>query len=106
MLLSQTKSEWDVAFIQAKEHVVNYPRKMELLQSIYDNPKYYAGYTIREIDGNLGLNGSTMAEVNHSSVVAHLGPGGLMSILCHVTKLLQRQQQLYNKSRDKKLEHQ
>ena len=40
-----------------------------------------------------------MAEVNHSSVVAHLGPGGLMSIMDHLNKLLQRQQHLYNKER-------
>ena len=51
------------------------------------------------IVGNLGLNDSTMAEVNHSSVVAHLGMGSIMAIMLHLTKLLQRQQHLYNKER-------
>ena len=41
-----------------------------------------------------------MAEINHSSVVAHLGPGGMMSIMDHLAKLLQRQQHLYNKERN------
>ena len=44
-----------------------------------------------------------MAEVNHSSVVAHLGPGGLMTIVEHLSNLLERHQHLYNKERESEI---
>ena len=99
MMLSKTRDEWDNAYNQARTKLCEYPDKLELLEGIYDNPTYYSGYVLRNIVGNLNVHGSTMAEINHSSVVAHLGPGGMMSIMDHVTKLLQRQQHLYNKER-------
>ena len=99
MLLCKTKEEWDIAYSQARMKIHNYPDKVELLDRIYSNPTYYSGYVLKGIVGNLNVHGSSMAEINHSSVVAHLGPGGMMSIMDHVTKLLERQQHLYNKER-------
>ena len=100
MLLCENKSQWDIAYLQASEILKDYPSKLDLLTSIYNNSSYYSGYVIKEVEGNLGLHGSCMAEANHSSVVSHLGPGGLISISNHLTKLLERQQHFYNKERE------
>ena len=73
MLLSKTKSEWDIAFHSASELLVELPTKLELLKKIYSNPTYYAGYVTRKIVGNLSCNGSTPAEQNHASIVSFKG---------------------------------
>ena len=65
---------------------------MVLLDEIYDNPGYYAGYHLKQIVGNLQVNGSVSAEQNHSSIKAHLGKGNHWSICENVKELLVRQQ--------------
>jgi hypothetical protein len=40
---------------------------------MHENPQYYAGWYLRKIQANLMLNGSALAEQNHSSVVTDLG---------------------------------
>ena len=100
MLKSTTVHEWKHSFDEASELLSQHPDKLQLLKDIYSKPDYYAGYYIRQINCNLNLNGSTIAEINHSSVVAHLGPGGLMTIMDQLSQLLTRQQFLYNKERD------
>ena len=80
--------------------LLTHPEELGLLEDIYADPTYYAGYVIKRISCNLNVNGSTMAEIHHSSVIAHLGPSGLMEITQHLMKLLERQQHLYNKERE------
>ena len=89
-----------ISFAEATTLLSNRPDKLQLLNDIYSKPEYYAGYYTRKILCNLNLNGSTIAEINHSSVVAHLGSGGLMTIMDQLSQLLTRQQHLYNKERD------
>ena len=100
MILSNKREEWDNSFNEAYKLLLTHPEKLGLLEDIYADPTYYAGYVIKRISDNLNVNGSTMAEINHSSVIAHLGPSSLMEITQHLMKLLERQQHLYNKERE------
>ena len=100
MVFSKTKLEWDNAFLAASEKLAAHPLKLELLQGIYTNPNYYAGYVTRGIVGNLSLNGTAPAEQNHASIVAHNGMTMLGSICDHIKALCERQQMLCNKEND------
>ena len=79
--------------------------KLELLQKIYSDPDYFAGYVTHKIVGNLSLNGTVHAEQNHSSIVRHLGDIMLGSILDHLKSLMERQQQLCNKENEYETDH-
>ena len=70
----------------------NDPHKLRKLDSIYQNPSYYAGYYLRNIDGNLMVLGSVTAEQNHASIIAYIGEGGNWSIMLHMSKLMSRHQ--------------
>ena len=103
MFMSSKEEEWDIAYIEAKNILKSYPDKVTILDRIHDNPKYYSGFHTRKIQCNLGLNGSSIAEINHSSVVAHLGSGGVQPMIEQLSKLLTRQQHLYNKEREEEM---
>ena len=100
MLKSVTIDEWNISFTEASKSLSDCPDNLQLLNDIYSKPEYYAGYHTRKIKCNLNLNGSTVAEINHSSVVSHLSSGGLMTIMDQLSQLLMRQQHIYNKERD------
>ena len=92
MLVSPYENEWLRCYEQASQVLKDDPAKRAKLDNIYSNPKYYAGYHVRSIDGNLKAKGSVPAEQNHSSVVAWLGKGATWSIMEHKSFLMQRQQ--------------
>ena len=98
--MSKNEREWDKAYLEASAKLVEHPLKLELLQKIYTNPEYYAGYVTRKIVGNLSLNGTVSAEQNHSSIVRFNGDMMLGSICDHIKALCERQQQLCNKEND------
>ena len=100
MLTSATEEEWDSAYQSAYELITEHPSKVDLLNKIYNNPQYYAGYVTKQIVGNLNLNGSVPAEQNHSSNVRFIGDVMLNSVCEHIKTLLERQQQLCNKETD------
>ena len=86
--------------MSAREKLVAHPLKLELLEKIYSNPEYYAGYVTRRVIGNLSLNGTAPAEQNHSSIVRFNGELMLGSICDHLKALCERQQQLCNREND------
>ena len=100
MLTSTTEEEWDNAYHSAFAKITAHPSKVSLLNKIYNNPQYYAGYVTSEIVGNLKLNGSVPAEQNHSSNVRFIGDVMLNSVCEEIKSLLERQQQLCNKEND------
>ena len=100
MLTCSKQSEWDKAFKEASEKLIAHPLKLELLEEIYANPEYYAGYVTHQIIGNLRLNGTAHAEQNHSSIVRFNGEAMLGSIMNHLKSLMERQQQICNKEND------
>ena len=89
MLLSKSREEWDTAYQSCKALLSGHPRKLELLQSMYDTPTYYAGYYLANIPGNLNLHGTAAAESNHASIVRHFGDSGAWDIVYHIKKLLE-----------------
>ena len=92
MLLSKTRMEWDTAFQYAAAKLQQYPRKLELLKEIYNNPRYYSGFYTKDIVGNLNLYGTAPAEQNHSSITAHLGKGASWDIWEQLKNLCERHQ--------------
>ena len=81
----------------------NDPQKLGKLDNIYQNPSYYAGYYLRNIEGNLWLLGSVTAEQNHASIVAYMGEGGNWSIMLHMSMLMSRHQDHVKKRKQKKI---
>ena len=65
MLRCFTKQQWDLLSDKALRAIGNDPRKVDKLISIRHNEKYYAGYYLRDIEGNLDCRGSSPAEINN-----------------------------------------
>jgi hypothetical protein len=87
-MLLGSKSEWELPYTSAKQHLLHDAEKFSALEQIYNNPSHFAGWFLKKIEGNLLLHGSVPAEQNHSSVAAHLGAGASWSIAEQVEKLL------------------
>jgi hypothetical protein len=98
-MLLGLKEEWEHSYTSAKKHLLVDAEKLCVLQQIYNEPSHYAGWFLKNIEGNLLLDGSVPAEQNHSSVAAHLGRGGSWSVAEQVTKLLKRQTHISTKRR-------
>jgi len=77
------------------------PEMVEEIYRVHGAAKRYAGYTRAGRDGNLGVHGSTLAEVNHSSIVAHLGLGSCQRLEDQFQKLLERAQEFAKKVRER-----
>ena len=91
-LLSKTEKEYNNAYELAKEKVKNNAKALEKLMKIHQNPKYYGGYVVQNIVGNLGVNGDSQSERNHASVIAYNGQGGTWDIVEQISLLLKREQ--------------
>ena len=100
-MLLGPKKQWEISYIAAKELLQGDAEKVSLLNSIHENPKYYAAWYLRTIPGNLMLNGAVPAEQNHSSVAAHLGKGANWGVTEHLSHMLQRQIHLTKLRREK-----
>ena len=92
MLDSRTKDQWDNAYNRALKVLQNNPRKAKKLQDIYNRPSYYSGYYLRSIKGNMRYQGSTPAEINHSSNVAYFGNGNNWTVMKQINEMMKRQQ--------------
>jgi len=92
MLVSADENAWHQSYKSIANFFKNDPHKLRKLDSIYQNPSYYAGYYLKKIVGNLMLLGSVPAEQNHSSIIAYIGDGGNWSIMLHMSKLMSRHQ--------------
>ena len=92
MICSHTKQQYDNAYESAFSQLQGYAKQMGILQTIYNNPKYYAGYVTYQIPGNLGIRGSSGAERNHSSIIAYNGCGATWEIAEQIQSLFDRQQ--------------
>jgi hypothetical protein len=92
MTTCSTVQEWDFAQHKsaAKLVLADDPEKCSKLDSIHNNPNYYDGYVLKEMEGSLGKRVDSHAEHNHSSVVAHLGNGGNLNLAEQVCQLLER----------------
>jgi hypothetical protein len=66
------------------------PEKCSKLDDIHDNPSYYSGHILNDMEGSLGKKGDSHAEQNHSSIVAHMGKGGTLNLAEQVCALLNR----------------
>ena len=91
MLDSRTTEKWDNAYNRSLKVLQNNPRKAKKLQDIYNHPFYYSGYYLRSIQGNMKYQGSTPAEINHSSNVAYFGNGNNWTVMKTINEMMKRQ---------------
>jgi hypothetical protein len=109
-LLCGTEREWEHAHqIISASLSTNAERKTKL-DLIYKDPDYYAGWWLRNQEGNLELRGSVPAEQNHASIRAHLGRGAIgrgamWSVPEHARRLMDRQSGLTTKRRKEEGNH-
>jgi hypothetical protein len=94
-MLSGSEDAWHSAHLQARGLLLSDPAMLSALDEIHDDPVYYSAWKTREIPGNLFCQGSTSAEQNHSSSVAHMGGGGSLSIAEHISRLTEWQAQFH-----------
>ena len=76
--------------MEARYIIIDEPRKVGILDCIYEKPSYYAGYYIRNIKGNMRMKGSIAAEINHSSIASQIGSIGSFPITEKIVKLMER----------------
>jgi hypothetical protein len=98
-MLLGSKEEWEHSYAYTKQHLLGDAENFCALKQIYKDPSHYAGWFLKNIEGNLLLNGSVPAKQNHSSVGAYLGRGGSWSVAKQVTKLLECQTHLTTRRR-------
>ena len=72
MLNCDTEQKWDLHYKDAKFHLMMDPRCQDILDEIFGNPNYYAGYILHKAEGSLGKQGDSHAEQNHSSIAASI----------------------------------
>ena len=65
-----------VFFEDAQAKTFTHPKRVEILQEISHDPKYYASYVLKSFTSCLGKQRDSCAEQNNSSVVAYLGKSG------------------------------
>jgi hypothetical protein len=80
-MLLGSKSEWDLLYTSAKQHLLHDAEKFLSLEQICSNPSHFAGWFLKKIEDNLLLHGSVPAEQSHSSVAAHIGAGASWSAM-------------------------
>ena len=100
MLECETEKQFRICFKTAKKIIKANPKKVEILEDIYNNPEYYAGYFLKSVPGHLGKQGDSHAEQNHSSVVAYLGNGGSMRVAQQVCELIDRHKEQIKKRKN------
>ena len=90
MVTCETVAEWEFASESARKVLADNPEKCLKLNAIHSNPSYYSGHILSEMEGLLGKQGDSHAEQNHSSIVAHLGKGGILNLAKQVCSHLNR----------------
>ena len=93
MLYAKTIDEWNSSFQYVKKILteLGLRRQLDYIENhIYGNPNRYSNHFLKSIEGNCFHMGSTPAEQNHASNVAHMGKGATWEIAEHVANLLQR----------------
>jgi hypothetical protein len=90
MVGCENEKDWNFAYQSARKVLADDPEKVSKLDAIHDNPNYFAGYILHQIEGSLGGKGNSHAEQNHSLIVAYLGNGGTLNLSEHVFHLLER----------------
>jgi hypothetical protein len=92
MLLSPFQEEWERNYKHARKTLSSDPAKVASLDKIYNKPQYYAGYHIATLPRNIGVNSSTPAEQNHSSVYTAFKGTTIMAMHDQVKIHFDRQQ--------------
>ena len=94
-LLIGNENEWKESIVEIKKILSNDAANYCKITEIEENPSYFSmWFTRKNIYCNLNIKGSTFAEINHSSNVAHLGKGGTLEPSEHIQQLLDKNMHL------------
>jgi len=91
---AETREGYDSAYARVVSKLASDPLKLQYIKDYRDHPERFARYYVKRIPGNLGKTSSQPAEANHSSAVAHLGPGSTQDMVIQIKDLLSRQREL------------
>jgi hypothetical protein len=95
LVFGHTREIYDAAYGRIAAKLASNPAKLEYIKrGYYDHPERFAQFYVKCIPGNLGKSSSQPAESNHSSVIAHLGPGSTQDMVLQITDLYTRQKRL------------
>ena len=98
MIYSYTEQEYNDAFNDAKTKLSRNVAAFEALLHIDTYKHMFAKYLVQLVPGNLGRQGSSHAEQNHSSYVARIGPKSVADITVGIMDMLERQRQFENEN--------
>jgi hypothetical protein len=92
MFFSSCKETFMKEYVKARNlpGIRENPKHLDFLKKVYSNPKRYAGYIRRGVEGHMEMLGSSSSEQNHSSVTARLGKGGVGCLSVQIEKLFNR----------------
>jgi hypothetical protein len=88
------REAYESAYNNVVSKIGSNPTMLEYLKGYYDHPERFACYYIKRIPCNLGKTSSQPAKANHSSVIAHLGPGSQKDMVIQIKDLLARQAEI------------
>ena len=98
MIYSYTEQEYNQAFDEAKAKLSNDVTAHEALLHINTYKQMFTKYLVQVVPGNLGRQGSSHAEQNHSSYVARIGPKSVADVNEGIKDMLERQRQFKNEN--------
>ena len=104
-MISGSKQQWNESYQKMVPFTCGDAQAMEKLNEIYSRPEYYAGWWLREQEGNLEVQGSVSAEQNHASIVSNFGKGANWDISFHLCQLLKRHIKTTKERREKEAEY-
>jgi hypothetical protein len=94
LVYGDMQEAYESAYSNVVSKIGSNPTMLEYLKGYYDHPERFARYYIKRIPCNLGKTSSQPAEANHSSVIAHLGPGSQKDMVIQIKDLLARQAEI------------
>ena len=98
MAFANNETDFTKSYEEAKKHLSG--TRLEYLEKYGKRPESYSLYKVRSYPGNLGRQGSTHSEQNHSSVVSRIGPSLLVEPHETVQLFMRRQGDLLKKTND------
>lgn len=94
MMYASTEAKFETAYQRAKECIAQNPKHLDYVLKLGRNRNRFASYAIENAKGTMLRHGSSHAEQNHSSIIAHIGDHLYEDPSVEVRLLLDRQRDL------------
>ena len=104
-MLKGPRYEWESSYENILQHVQGDASKTQYLMEIYNNPRYYAGWYLRNIHLNINIKGTQSSEAYHASIKKAFGKCKNWSISTHLCKLREHQINWRNRMRNQDIKY-